>query len=276
MRQGFKVFLLVAITAGLAACGQVEPGFVGIKVNQYGSGAGVSPQALGVGWYLTPPGTHIVEYPVYTQNYTYTASKDEGAANNEEFIFQDKSGLNISTDVGISYSVDPSKAPLLYQKFRSEANGLLGGQIRNRIRNALSTRASQLGVEEIYGPKKSQLLIDVQNDVAAYFRPFGFNVESLSYAGPIRLPDSVRAQINQRIANEQAALAAQANVATATANAQAKIEAAKGESEANRLLAASIAASPQIVQMKAIEKWDGHLPTYSGGGNMPFIGNLTK
>ena len=48
------------------------------------------------------------------------------------------------------------------------------------------------------------------------------------------------------------------------------------ESESNRLLAASIAASPQIVQMKAIEKWDGHLPTYSGGGNLPFIGNMTK
>ncbi|HZZ86705.1 MAG TPA: SPFH domain-containing protein, partial [Caulobacteraceae bacterium] len=98
-------------------------------------------------------------------------------------------------------------------------------------------------------------------------------IEKLFYAGTIRMPEQVRAQINQRIANEQAALAAQANVATATANAQAKIEAAKGDSEANRLIAESIHANPEIVQLRAIEKWNGVLPVYTGGaGAMPFIG----
>ena len=62
--------------------------------------------------------------------------------------------------------------------------------------------------------------------------------------------------------------------AAATAEAQARIEAAKGEAEANRLLAASIAANPQIVQLKAIEAWNGVLPVYSSGQAMPFIGDL--
>lgn len=268
-----RLFVLCAAALLLAACGQVKPGHVGIKVNQYGSGAGVSSEPLGVGTYFTPFGTSIIEYPVFTQTYTYTGSQNEGSQNNEEFTFQDKNGLNIESDIAVSYSVNPSLAPKLYSKFRTDAQGLVNGQIRNSIRNSLNDRASALGVEEIYGPKKAQLLADVQADVSNYFKPYGLNIEKLFYAGTIRMPQQVRDQINQRIANEQAALAAQANVATATANAQAKIEAAKGDAEANRLIAESIRTNPEIVQLRAIEKWNGVLPVYTGGsGPMPFIG----
>ena len=268
-----KRALIVLLALTLAACGQVRPGHVGIKVNQFGSGAGVENQSLGVGTYFTPFGTTIIEYPVFTQTYTYTQSSTEGAANNEEFTFQDKNGLNISSDIAVSYSVNPELAPKLYSKFRVDAAGLVSGQIRNSIRDSLNNRASSLGVEEIYGPKKQELLQTVQTDVANYFRPYGLNIEKLFYAGTIRMPEQVRDQINQRIANEQAALAAQANVATATANAQAKIEQAKGDAAANLLIAQSIAANPQIVQLRAIEKWNGVLPVYTGGGGpMPFIG----
>src|SRR5471030_2107629 len=71
--------VLLAAAAGLSACGQVTPGHVGIKVNQFGSGAGVSNEVLGVGTYLTLYGTHIEEYPVFTNTYTYTASGTEGS-----------------------------------------------------------------------------------------------------------------------------------------------------------------------------------------------------
>ena len=80
----------------LAGCGQVQPGHVGIKVNQFGSDAGVSNQSLGVGTYFTPFGTTIYEYPVFTNTYTYSKSPTEGATSDEEFNFQDKNGLGLS------------------------------------------------------------------------------------------------------------------------------------------------------------------------------------
>src|SRR5258708_38435889 len=123
--------VLVALT--LAACGQVRPGHVGIKVNQYGSGAGVENQSLGVGTYFTPFGTTIIEYPVYTQTHTYSHSAPAGAADNEEFTFQAKNGLNIESDVADSYSVNPELAPKLYSNFRGDAADRVSGQIRNAI-----------------------------------------------------------------------------------------------------------------------------------------------
>ena len=104
-----KTLSLGLCALALAACGQVQPGHVGIKVNQYGSGAGVSNESIGVGTYWTPPGTTIIEYPVFTQTYTYTASANEGSADNEEFTFNDKNGLNIAADIGVSYSALGSK-----------------------------------------------------------------------------------------------------------------------------------------------------------------------
>ena len=72
-----KALVLGVCALTLAACGQVQPGHVGIKVNQFGSNAGVSNDVLGVGTHFTPPGTSIYEYPVFTRTYTYTKSADE-------------------------------------------------------------------------------------------------------------------------------------------------------------------------------------------------------
>ena len=46
-----------------------------------------------------------------------------------------------------------------------------------------------------------------------------------------------------------------------------------GEAYYNRVVAQSL--SPLLVQQDAIDKWDGKLPTYSGGGALPFI-NIGK
>lgn len=265
-----RLVIVSACAVALAGCGQVKPGHVGIKVNQYGSGAGVSDQALGVGTYFTPFGTNIYEYPVYTNTYTYTRSNTEGAAINEEFNFQDKNGLGLSADIAVSYSVNATLAPRLFQKYRTDAAGIIAGPLRNAIRNALVNRAAAMGVDEIYGPRKQELLNAVQNEVAAYFAPFGLQVEKLFWAGNVRVPEVVLAQINNKIANEQQALAAQAQVATVQAEAQQRIAAAEGEAKAIQLQGETLRSNPAVLQLRAIEKWDGHLPTVTSGAT-PFV-----
>jgi regulator of protease activity HflC (stomatin/prohibitin superfamily) len=254
----------------LAGCGQVKPGHVGIKVNQYGSNAGVSDQSLGVGTYFTPFGTTIYEYPVFTNTYTYTRSGTEGAANNEEFNFQDKNGLGLTADIAVSYSVNSQLAPKLFQKYRTDAAGIIAGPLRNAIRNALVNRAAAMGVEEIYGPRKQELLNSVQTDVANFFSPFGLNVEKLFWAGNVRVPDVVLTQINNKIANEQHALAAQAQVATVQAEAQQRIAQAEGEAKAIQVQGDTLRSNPEVLRLRAIEKWDGHLPQVMSGAT-PFV-----
>ena len=267
--HNMKLVLVAGMASlALAGCGQVKPGHVGIKINQYGSSAGVSNEVLGVGTYFTPFGTHIEEYPIFTNTYTYTANKNEGKeAVNEEFVFQDKSGLGLSGDVAVSYSVDSTKAAILFQKYRVDTDGIIAGPLRNAIRDSLVTRAAQMNVDEIYGPKKAQLLQDVQADVQKFFAPYGLRVERLYWAGNVRVPDVVLSQINARIANEQQALAAQASVATKQAEAQQKVAEADGEAQSIlKVKQALDAAGPNYIKYLTVQKWNGTLPKVQGAG----------
>ena len=255
----------------LAACSQVQPGHVGVRVDNLGSHAGVENQALGVGWYWTGFGQHIYEYPVYTNTYTWTRSATEQTATNEEFTFQDKNGLSMSADVAVSFSVDPDRAPILFQKYRTEMGGIIAGPVRNAVRDALVTRAAQMQVEEIYGPRKAELIRQAEGDVRSFMAPFGLRIERLYWASNVRLPETVRAQIEQKIANEQAALAAQAQVSTVEAEARQRVASAQGEASAINVQGAALRANPEVLRLRAIEKWDGRLPQVTGSGGTPFI-----
>jgi len=274
--RAFRSVILWVILAGIAVTvlvmssfARVEPGNVGIRVNNIAGG--VSPNSLAVGWYFAPPGTHIYEYPVFTRTYTWTASRTEQNAVDESFNFQDKNGLSLKADVAVSYHVDPSHASILFQRYRTDMDQIIAGPLRNAIRNAVVERAAQLGVEEIYGNHKAELIATAQRRVQAFFAPVGLQIEQIYWAGNIVVPQTVLDQINAKIANEQSALAAQANVATARANAESRIAKAKGDAEAIQVEAEAIRTNPEIVKLRAVEKWNGQLPTYVGSGPMPFI-----
>jgi regulator of protease activity HflC (stomatin/prohibitin superfamily) len=80
----------------------------------------------------------------------------------------------------------------------------------------------------------------------------------------------VREQIEGKIAAEQNALKEQANVAVVQARAQQQIAQAQGDAQATNLQGAALRANPEVLRLRAIEKWDGHLPQVTSGGT-PFV-----
>src|ERR1044072_3556629 len=62
--------LVALVLLAFAGCSftKVGQGHVGVRVNNLGSSAGVDLKPYGVGWYFTPPGVTIYEYPVFTNN----------------------------------------------------------------------------------------------------------------------------------------------------------------------------------------------------------------
>ena len=55
----------------------------------------------------------------------------------------------------------------------------------------------------------------------------------------------------------------------AIAEAEKVVAAAKGKADANRILQQSI--TPELIQLKAVEKWDGKLPLSTSGNTLPFL-----
>ncbi|MFC4529039.1 prohibitin family protein [Dyella halodurans] len=265
----------------LAACSKVPAGNVGVKFQMYGDDKGslheLPPGRYWVGW-----GYEMYTFPTFTQTYTFTRSTSEGRPVDESISFQTSQGLTVNADLGITYHIDPSKVTLIFQKYRKGIDEITDVYLRNMIRDALVKDASSLDIESVYGKGKASLIEAVQKDVADEVGPVGITVEKIYWIGELRLPENVVQSINAKIQATQMAEQRQNEVAQAQAeaqkveaeaqgNAQAQLTIAEAEAKAISLKGEALRQNPNVVQMSAIEKWDGHLPTYNGGGALPFV-----
>ena len=256
---------------GLASCGQtIQPGIVGVKIRTLGPQAGVDKTPIPSGWHLNLVGERIIEFPVIQRTYTYTREKDERGPENEEINFSDNNALPMTADVQLVMRIDPAKAPALYTRYRLSFDQLFEGPIRNDVRSAIAAETELVSVEFLYRGGRQQVIQKALNRVNRKWEAQGVNISQLDWIGTIRYPQVILDSIQAKTKADADASAAQAQVAVAKAQADAKIEEARGQAEANRLIAQSIAASPGVVQLRAIEKWDGKMPQVTGSAT-PFI-----
>jgi regulator of protease activity HflC (stomatin/prohibitin superfamily) len=270
------IAFLAFILMGACTMERVEPGHVGVRVNNWGSQSGVQKTPLQVGWYFTPPGSTIYEYPVFTNTHVWKGD--------DRFRFQDKNGMPISGDVAVAYTADAHKAPVLFQKYRIGMDELLQGPVNRTLRNAIIAEANKLTVEQIYGGQKAALIERARNRSNLYLNRFGLNIEQLTWDSNINLPEAVQEQIAARVQNEQQAIAVQAKVkiaeatanerrAIAQGNADARMIQAKAIADATKLQGEALRANPQSLEAQLIEKWDGSVPQIIGStSQVPFIG----
>ena len=290
-----KRLLAAAVVAALAmssltGCEKVPAGNVGVKVYLLGSSKGVDVEELSPGRYWIGINEELYLFPTFQQNYTWTYQwvddNGDGKAQQDETVdesipFQTKEGLGVAADIGITYTVDPTKVSVLFQKYRKGIDEITDGYLRNMVRDTLVNVAGSRSIEDVYGAGKEALLKEVEERVRKEVAPFGIIVEKLYWAGSPRLPNSVIASINAKIEATQKAQQRENEVAQARAEADKAVEQARGEAEARlinakaeadaiRIKGEALAENPKLVELSAIEKWNGVLPTITGGA-IPFV-----
>ena len=266
------IFALVAVVAiALTSCGKtVEPGNAGVRIRTLGPTAGVDPTPLSSGWHFKGIGEHIVEYPVIQRTYSYTKEIDERGTENEEIAFADNTGLPMTADVAITLQVNPASAPNLYKTYRLSFDQLLDGPIRNDVRSAIAAETERVNVDQLYSGGRQQVIQRAMSRVVRKWARFGVTISQLEWIGTVRYPEVILNAIQAKTRTEQETLTARAQVAKAQAQAEAQIAAARGQAESIRIINEALAANPRYVELKAVEKWDGKLPTVTGGA-MPFV-----
>ena len=279
------IALMVALVGSVAACSYVPAGNVGVKVNMLGGDKGVDTEVLGVGRYWIGMNEQLYLFPTFMQNYVWTKDPQEGSPNDESISFQTADGMTANADIGISYSIDPEKVSIIFQTYRRGVDEITDTFLRNMVRDALVKEASNKPIEYVYGAGKADLIASVQKDVMDQVTQIGIKIDKIYWIGEIRLPQTVIESINAKNAATQQAQQRQNEVATAKAEADKKIEAARGDAEsllkvaeaqakANQILAQSL--TPEFVQYQAITKWDGKLPTMTGSAAVPFVDVTSK
>jgi regulator of protease activity HflC (stomatin/prohibitin superfamily) len=257
-------------------------------VNLAGSQRGASEIPVRTGWiFYSPLTTQIIEFPTYVQTVKWTRDMNEGRPSNEEMGFNSKEGMEISTDVSLSYAIEPNRVPDFYVKYRVNNLELFThGILRDIVRNSLNEVASTYTVEDIYGEKKAQFLAQVEQQIQAKVSNVGVGVQQFGFIGAPRVPGVIAQAItskaqaiqeSERATNELATTRAEAakKIAEADGEAKSQVTRAQGEADANKIRQSSL--TPQLLELRKIEnqralidRWNGQLPTVESGqgGNL--------
>lgn len=262
---------------------KVPAGHVGIKYNLYGGDKGVNSEELPPGRYILGPNEELYLFPTFTQTYVWTKEAVDGDATDESIAFQDREGLRVEGDIGITYSVNPAKVTDLFQKYRRGIEEITDVFLRNIVRDSLVKHGSARDAEDIYGPGKEQFLKAVEEDVRAQVAALGITVERIYSTGAFRLHPSIVESINNKIKatqiaqqkeNELKQSQAEAEKARAVAAGEkdAAILKAQGKAEALNIEGEALRKNPGVYDLRALEAWNGQLPqVIAGSGTIPFI-----
>ncbi len=285
--------LVVLWFTGCSTMTRVDAGHVGIRVRLAGSERGVADMPVVTGWvWYNPITEQIIVFPTSVQNVVWSVSPHEGRAVDESLTFSSTEGVNINADVGLSFHIEPMMAPKLYGRFRqNNMLELADKYMRNVVREAFNEVTSKMPVQEIYGAGKSKMLADVTQKVRDQLGKDGVVIDQLTINGTLRLPQNVADAINRAMEATQNAIQSENRVRQVRAEADQAITQAHGAAEATRQKAQGeadalliraraeakaneiirLSMSPTVLQYRALEHWDGKLPTFNGSGQIPML-----
>ncbi len=133
-----------------------------------------------------------------------------------------------------------------------------------------------------------QLQETLQVGLAEFLAPKGLQVETVLIRD-VQLPDVIRTAITETKKREQEVLKQQAELERFATEQDQKVKQAESELKAAKLEAQKIKAladaeaykidvinkmlarSPNYIELKKVEQWNGVLPVYTGGDNIPMI-----
>lgn len=278
---GIPVVLFFGLLITACSMERVEAGHVGVRFNLYADDKGVASEEVGPGRYFLSFNEELYTFPTFTQNYEWKWN-GEGQPN-ESVTFTDVDGTRINVDLGITHRVDPSKVSVLFQTYRRGIDEINDTFLRNTVVDALNRESSRMKIDQIYGAGKADLLKRVEDNVRTAVADKGIIVDRLYWIGPPRLPQAVQNALNAKVEATQNAMRRENEVQQAIAEAEKAREEAKGvadaaliraeaEAESIRIRGEALRNNPNLVELQAVEKWDGKLPQYMlGEGATPFI-----
>jgi regulator of protease activity HflC (stomatin/prohibitin superfamily) len=177
----------------------------------------------------------------------------------------------VTTEIAVNYHVAPEKAPLIYKEVGFSYQDTI---IQPAVQECVKACTAQFKAEELI--TKREIVKDkIDQMLRERMVPRGLVVESVAITH-FDFSKNFNDAIEAKVTAEQNALAAKNKLEQVRYEAEQTIAKAKAEAEAIKIQAEAIQAQggKDYVQLKAVEKWDGKMPMYTGGAT-PFI-DLSK
>lgn len=219
----------------------------------------VSDKAIDPGIHFRIPIVQNVErFNVKTQKY-----EAEGTAASKDL-------QTVNTKVAVIYHLRPESVPKIYAELGQHYGESV---IQPTVQEVLKASTSRFSAEQLI-TNRSTVASNIQDLLYQRLHIYGIVVESTAITD-FKFSDSFTQAIEAKVTASQQMLKAETDLKRIQVEAQQKVTQAKAEADALNLQKQAI--TPELIELrkvemqtKAVEKWDGKLPMYTGGA-MPFL-----
>lgn len=244
------IILIVALIVIFGSFGTIGAGEKGIKT-RFGA---VTGKIYDAGLYIKMP---FVEQVVAMNVQTQKEQANASAASSDL--------QNVSATIAVNYSVDPTQVAKIYQTIGVDFKERV---IDPAIQENVKAVTANFTAEELV-TKREEVRDQIQLKLTEKLKTFGIITEGFSIVN-FDFSKSFNDAIEAKVTAEQNALAAKNKLSQVQYEAQQAVEEATGKAKALQIEGQALQSNPQVLQIRAIEKWNGVLPTVTGGA-IPFI-----
>ncbi|HET8679744.1 MAG TPA: prohibitin family protein [bacterium] len=249
---GLALALVIAVlTLGVSASfGQVPAGYRGV-VLRFGAPTGTIKEE---GLYMVAPFINSVEL-MLVQVVAFDAVAEAASRDLQD----------VKAKVTLNYSLDPAQVVEIYRRLRHDYEFRI---IKPAIQEAVKASTARFTAEELI-TRRPEVRDSIQQNLTQRLDRFGILTQAMSITD-FAFSKSFNEAIEAKVTATQQVLKAERDLQRVRLEAQQQIEQAKAQAEALRIQKQNV--TPELVelrrieaQFRAIDKWDGHLPTYVAG-----------
>jgi hypothetical protein len=245
---------------------RVDAGHVGIKVNLTGDSRGVSKYEYKTGYVLYNTWTeNLYEFPTFQQHIEF----------GQQQVITD-GGFPADIKPSFNYSLKANAVGDMFQNLRKPIAEIEQGWLKTAIVGAVNDVANTWEVDSIFGHRQLFEAAIVKECNVRLSKWFEVSQMRSNIVPPDALQDAIikkTRSVQQAEASIQEALAAKADgerkIAVAKADSAEAIINASAQALAIRLKQKEL--TPNYIEYKKVEKWDGKLPTTTTGNTGSFI-----
>jgi regulator of protease activity HflC (stomatin/prohibitin superfamily) len=177
---------------------------------------------------------------------------------------------SIEGTVALNYHADPANVDKIYQQVGLEYSTRV---ISPAIQESVKAVTAQYTAEELI-TKRSAVGAEIRKALEERLKQYNIIVDGVSIVN-FNFSDEFNKSIEAKQTAVQNALKAENDLKRIQIEAQQQIETAKADAESIRIQGEALKENAGLVQLKMVEKWNGQLPVYSGGGtpiiNLPQV-----
>ncbi|SDW44874.1 Regulator of protease activity HflC, stomatin/prohibitin superfamily [Lachnospiraceae bacterium KHCPX20] len=265
-------FLIVVCLIMLAACtSKVPAGYVGVV---YSMNGGIQDKTLGQGWHIVAPGKKVIKYSIGVEQSYLTKSSKGDSKKNDSFNVPTSDGKTVNCDLEFSYRFDENQIADTFVKFKGrDGQDILDTFIKPKMIAWSQEVTAKYPVTQILGDKRDEINSELDTYLTDKFAKYGIVIDTVNFTRISADKQTMKA-IQKKVTAQQELETAQVKAKTAKVNADKDLQVAEinakkkkveaeAEAKANKTISNSL--TDKLIEQNKINKWDGKMPTVSGG-----------